>query len=109
MSEVKLSAEVRTEFGKGAARRIRREDKIPAVIYGHGAEPSDDGKTVFVSYWDSGFVRLDLTDPASPQEVGFYQNDGEFSPWAAYWDGNRIWTADEHADNGGVEVFDFKP
>ncbi|HSF36379.1 MAG TPA: 50S ribosomal protein L25/general stress protein Ctc [Nocardioides sp.] len=35
----KITAESRTEFGKGAARRIRREDKIPAVIYGHGNEP----------------------------------------------------------------------
>ena len=35
----KIAAEARTEFGKGAARRIRREDKIPAVIYGHGNEP----------------------------------------------------------------------
>jgi len=38
MSE-KITAETRTEFGKGAARRIRREDKVPAVIYGHGNEP----------------------------------------------------------------------
>jgi large subunit ribosomal protein L25 len=35
----KIAAEPRTEFGKGAARRIRREDKIPAVIYGHGNDP----------------------------------------------------------------------
>jgi large subunit ribosomal protein L25 len=34
----KIAAESRTEFGKGAARRIRREDKIPAVVYGHGNE-----------------------------------------------------------------------
>ncbi|APY87870.1 50S ribosomal protein L25 [Streptomyces alfalfae] len=39
MSEVKISAETRTEFGKGAARRIRREDKVPGVLYGHGADP----------------------------------------------------------------------
>ena len=39
MSEVRLSAESRTEFGKGGARRTRRAGKIPAVIYGHGAEP----------------------------------------------------------------------
>jgi len=39
MSEVKIQAESRTEFGKGAARRIRRADKIPAVLYGHGADP----------------------------------------------------------------------
>lgn len=35
----KITAEQRTEFGKGAARRIRREDKIPAVVYGHGDQP----------------------------------------------------------------------
>jgi large subunit ribosomal protein L25 len=39
MAEVKLAAETRTEFGKGAARRIRRESKVPGVLYGHGGEP----------------------------------------------------------------------
>jgi large subunit ribosomal protein L25 len=39
MSEVKISAETRTEFGKGAARRIRRDSKVPGVLYGHGADP----------------------------------------------------------------------
>ncbi|KPI24300.1 50S ribosomal protein L25/general stress protein Ctc [Streptomyces sp. NBC_00080] len=39
MAEVKLAAETRTEFGKGAARRIRRDSKVPAVVYGHGADP----------------------------------------------------------------------
>ena len=39
MSEVRLTAEPRTEFGKGGARRTRRAGKIPAVIYGHGAPP----------------------------------------------------------------------
>ncbi|WP_445154947.1 50S ribosomal protein L25/general stress protein Ctc [Arthrobacter sp. Hor0625] len=39
MSEQKLAAEVRTEFGKGFARRARMAGRIPAVIYGHGAEP----------------------------------------------------------------------
>ena len=34
----KIKAESRTEFGKGAARRIRRADKVPAVVYGHGNE-----------------------------------------------------------------------
>ena len=38
-SEVKIQAESRTEFGKGAARRIRRADKVPAVLYGHGTDP----------------------------------------------------------------------
>jgi large subunit ribosomal protein L25 len=39
MSEVKLATETRTEFGKGAARRIRRDNKVPGVVYGHGTEP----------------------------------------------------------------------
>jgi large subunit ribosomal protein L25 len=39
VAEVKLTAELRTEFGKGAARRIRRAAKIPAVLYGHGSDP----------------------------------------------------------------------
>lgn len=34
-----LSAEFRTDFGKGAARRSRRAGKVPAVLYGHGEEP----------------------------------------------------------------------
>ena len=39
MSESNIQAEARTEFGKGAARRIRRADKVPAVLYGHGTDP----------------------------------------------------------------------
>ncbi|PWG08836.1 50S ribosomal protein L25 [Streptomyces sp. V2] len=39
MSEVKLAAETRTEFGKGAARRIRRNNQVPVVLYGHGTDP----------------------------------------------------------------------
>ena len=39
MAEIKLAADVRTEFGKGAARRIRRAHLVPAVVYGHNAEP----------------------------------------------------------------------
>lgn len=39
MAEIKISAVARTEFGKGAARRTRRDGLVPAVIYGHGADP----------------------------------------------------------------------
>ncbi len=39
MSEIKLPAELRSSFGKGAARKIRRDHKIPAVLYGHGTDP----------------------------------------------------------------------
>lgn len=36
---VKLTAEPRESFGKGAARKLRAAHKIPAVLYGHGTEP----------------------------------------------------------------------
>lgn len=39
MSEVRIKAEQRTEFGKGAARRTRRAGQVPAVLYGHGEAP----------------------------------------------------------------------
>ncbi len=39
MSESKIAAVSRTEFGKGAARRTRRAGLVPAVIYGHGTDP----------------------------------------------------------------------
>jgi large subunit ribosomal protein L25 len=39
VAEVKIQAEPRSEFGKGAARRIRRDHKVPAVLYGHGSDP----------------------------------------------------------------------
>ena len=38
MPEVRIAAELRTEFGKGAARRTRRAGRVPAVMYGHGAQ-----------------------------------------------------------------------
>lgn len=39
MPEIRIASEPRTEFGKGAARRIRRSDRVPAVVYGHGTAP----------------------------------------------------------------------
>ncbi len=37
--QIRIAAERRTEFGKGAARRTRRAHKVPAVLYGHGTAP----------------------------------------------------------------------
>jgi large subunit ribosomal protein L25 len=37
--EVRIDATTRTEFGKGAARRLRRDSQIPAVVYSHGSDP----------------------------------------------------------------------
>ncbi|MFI9722999.1 50S ribosomal protein L25/general stress protein Ctc [Streptomyces sp. NPDC052396] len=64
MAEVKLVAEVRKEFGKGAARRIRRADKVPAVIYGHGAEPKHvtvDGHALWMALKTPNvLIRMDI-------------------------------------------------
>lgn len=40
MAEISITGVRRTEFGKGASRRARREGQVPAVIYGHGEKPS---------------------------------------------------------------------
>lgn len=40
MAEVRITAEPRTEFGKGGARRTRRAGNVPAVVYGHGRNPA---------------------------------------------------------------------
>ncbi len=38
MADFRLEAEIRTEFGKGSARRTRRAGRLPAVLYGHGQD-----------------------------------------------------------------------
>jgi hypothetical protein len=67
--------------------------------YGHGAEPSDDGKLVFLSYWDSGFIALDLTNPAQPVFKGRtrYPAHADGDAHSASYDDARqlLFTADE--------------
>ncbi len=67
--------------------------------YGHGAEPSDDGKLVFLSYWDSGFIALDVTDPAQPAFQGrtVYPANVDGDAHSASYDDARqlLFSADE--------------
>ncbi|MFF4224322.1 50S ribosomal protein L25/general stress protein Ctc [Streptomyces sp. L500] len=64
MAEVKLAATPRTDFGKGAARRIRRENRVPAVVYGHGADPKHlalDGHALWMALKTPNvLIRLDI-------------------------------------------------
>ncbi|QSY48737.1 MULTISPECIES: 50S ribosomal protein L25/general stress protein Ctc [Streptomyces] len=64
MAEVKLNASKRTDFGKGAARRTRRENRVPGVIYGHGAEPKHvalDGHALMMALKTPNvLLRLDI-------------------------------------------------
>ena len=71
----------------------------PDPNYGHGAEPSDDGRLVFVAYWDSGFIALDVTDPARPVYRGrtVYPANADGDAHSASYDDARqlLFTADE--------------
>lgn len=64
MSEKKLPAEMRTEFGKGAARRLRRAARIPAVIYGHGDDvvhvSLPEKETTLAVRTPNALLRLDI-------------------------------------------------
>lgn len=51
MADNQLKVSKRTEFGKGASRRLRRAGEVPAVVYGHGTDPihiSLPGKETFL-------------------------------------------------------------
>jgi hypothetical protein len=71
----------------------------PDPVFGHGAEPSEDGTEVFVAYWDSGFVALDVTDPADPSLLGDteYEADEDGDGHSSMFDDDRelLFTADE--------------
>ena len=71
----------------------------PDGNYGHSAEPSADGKLVFLSYWDSGFVALDVTNPASPVYRGrtVYEANEDGDAHSAQYDEARklLFSADE--------------
>jgi hypothetical protein len=89
--------------------------------YGHGAEPSDDGKLVFLSYWDTGFVQLDVTNPEAPRFEGRteYPADADGDAHSAQYDDARrlLVTADEDfckTSGAGIEkgfgymrIYDF--
>lgn len=67
--------------------------------YGHGAEPSEDGKLAFLAYWDSGFVRLDVSNPAKPAFTGSttYPAEADGDAHSSQYDEARrlLFTADE--------------
>jgi hypothetical protein len=79
-------------------------------LYGHGAEPSEDGKLVFLSYWDSGFVAIDVSDPANPVFKGraAYPSNADGDAHSANYDDARklLFSADEDfckSSGAGIE------
>jgi hypothetical protein len=78
--------------------------------YGHGAEPTEDGRQVFLSYWDSGFIKLDLSNPARPVFLGrtTYPANADGDAHSSQYDEERrlLFTADEDfckASGAGTE------
>ncbi|MDR6170668.1 MULTISPECIES: 50S ribosomal protein L25/general stress protein Ctc [unclassified Curtobacterium] len=75
----KLAAEVRTKFGKGAARKLRAADKIPAVVYGHGTEPKHitlpGHETMLLVRTANAVVDLDIEGAAQLALVKDVQRD----------------------------------
>jgi hypothetical protein len=82
----------------------------PDGNFGHGAEPSEDGKSVFLSYWDSGYIELDLTNPAGPVFVkrAAYGPEADGDAHSAQYDerSRLLFSADEDfckASGAGIE------
>jgi len=75
----KLAAEIRTKFGKGAARKIRANDQIPAVVYGHGTEPQHitlpGHETMLLVRTANAVVDLDIEGAAQLALVKDVQRD----------------------------------
>jgi hypothetical protein len=78
--------------------------------YGHSAEPSNDGKLAFLSWWDSGFIAIDLTNPAAPTFKGrtVYPANADGDGHSSSYDDARklLFSADEDfckASGAGIE------
>ena len=66
----KISAELRTSFGKGSSRQLRRDGRVPAVVYGHGADSlhlSLDSHDVFLA--TKGQANAVLTVSVDGEEI----------------------------------------
>jgi len=70
-----------------------------AISFGHGMDPSEDGKTLFVSYWDAGFISLDVSDPWHPKYLGRFtyaaNEDGDAHSTSYDDERQLLFTADE--------------
>ena len=81
----------------------------PDPNYGHSAEPSEDGTEAFLSYWDSGFIKLDVSNPANPVFEGrtIYPANADGDAHSSNYDDGRqlLFTADEDfCPNSGPEI-----
>jgi large subunit ribosomal protein L25 len=75
----KLAVQIRTKFGKGAARKIRANNQIPAVVYGHGTEPQHitlpGHETMLIVRQANAIIDLDIEGTAQLALVKDVQRD----------------------------------
>lgn len=79
-----FEAEVRSDLGKGASRRLRHEDKVPAIIYGAGQEPvaiSLDHNKAIIAQAEDRFYTEPLTIVIDGKEVQVKVQDVQRHPF----------------------------
>ncbi|WP_107851746.1 50S ribosomal protein L25 [Oceanimonas marisflavi] len=79
-----FEAEVRSDLGKGASRRLRHADKVPAIIYGGNQEPvaiALDHKKAIIAQADDAFYSEVLTLVIDGQEVKVKVQDVQRHPY----------------------------
>lgn len=79
-----------------------------AISFGHGMNPSGDGEKLFVSYWDAGFIGLDISNPSKPRYLGRFaygpNEDGDGHS-TSYDDSRRLlFAADEDFCKAGPGI-----
>jgi len=79
-----------------------------AISFGHGMNASEDGKLLFVSYWDAGFITLDISQPSAPRFLGrwTYAPNEDGDAHSTSYDNARklLFGADEDFCKGGPGV-----
>ena len=82
MAEVTIPATPRTAFGKGAARKIRRNNQVPAVLYGHGSPTRHltlPGHELMIALRTPNVV-VTLSDSTPPTDAASFRSYSGWSP-----------------------------
>lgn len=79
-----------------------------AISFGHGMTPSADGSLLFISYWDAGFIALDISRPSNPRflsRTAYARNEDGDAHSASYDDRRKLlFSADEDFCKGGSGI-----
>jgi hypothetical protein len=78
------------------------------LVYCHSASVSEDGRYAFLSYWDAGYITLDISDPANPTFLSRtayeWPDEGNAHSVFPVTSRNLLLAADEDYQIGGVQV-----